>query len=269
MDFLEHICSMLKCFISVGEPHADPEHEPCDAGEDGGEGSAGTLYYAYMPESGDMGGNRDRGCEEAGGGPEEDPGGDLAGKALIRTLSNEELISAMVSYSPDLSTTRFIVRELARISRKALLTVHRHGVNIVILPTECSPYKVDIDGKVLLAPHVTYKGRSYEDLSFFSSDHRVILLRESWAAYASIHEFAHAFDHAYSARNRLPQQLSLSLWIRFSSSRRGFVSSYAGTNHQEYFAESFAAFYDLFQREELRKLDPAMERFLSELLEDE
>lgn len=179
-----------------------------------------------------------------------------------------DLIKDMVIYSPDEFAVLDLISKLVHVPESLIRMVVRHGVNIVILPRGHSPYYVKLDNETILGlGEKTFQGRSYENHSLYSPKHRLIIFQRSSVSGSAYHEFAHALDHAYSQSHGLPCRLSQHLWNSFRYERNGYVTDYAGTNHYEYFAESFEACFDS-GRLILEKRDPGMFRFLSTLLSD-
>ncbi|MGV8123473.1 MAG: hypothetical protein AB2L14_27280 [Candidatus Xenobiia bacterium LiM19] len=81
----------------------------------------------------------------------------------------------------------------------------------------------------------------------------------------AVHECAHAIDHAIKENQRLSMSLSVRLWNYFQCDRKALVSSYAGENPVEYFAESVEAYFNPVKRDLLIECDPKMFSFLTDL----
>ena len=94
------------------------------------------------------------------------------------------------------------------------------------------------------------------------------LLDESRRSGRSVvrHEFAHAYEDAWSSKRARRFPLGVELWYRFEKTRKAFITPYAASKPAEYFAESVEAFCDPILRDKLQQADPAMYDYLGRLL---
>ncbi|MGE0494696.1 MAG: hypothetical protein AB7S38_36135 [Vulcanimicrobiota bacterium] len=79
------------------------------------------------------------------------------------------------------------------------------------------------------------------------------------------HEVGHAIEHLITALCNQNGPISELLWRGFASQRTGFVSEYAQTDPEEYFAESVEGYFHEEGHEVLRTEDPGMFAFLDAL----
>lgn len=98
---------------------------------------------------------------------------------------------------------------------------------------------------------------------------KLVVLKES-ALYVpgpsiTLHEFGHALDHMISILSHGSYKASASFWMGFSSRRGGFVSEYATTKPEEYFAESVSGFFHQASAQHLARHDEGMYAFLNAL----
>jgi hypothetical protein len=122
------------------------------------------------------------------------------------------------------------------------------------------------DMHVVMPDAHTADGQEYEKVrGFYRPRLRLMLVgEEELGAGTALHEFGHAWDHAYSEESRLQTPVSVQLWNRFSDTRRGVVDAYAEVNPGEYFAVCFEAWFGK-ARAKLAELDPDMACFLDDL----
>jgi|GEM_PF-1589130 len=193
-------------------------------------------------------------------------------QACDRDALSDLIIDSMLVYSPSEEKREQLMSEIRVLGPRALAIMSNFGVKMVIIGEE-NVYSQVMIGNMPLS----WKGRKaygkYDMDScrgLYAGDHRLLLVRESAIGQGgfesvAIHECAHAIDHAIKEDRRLISSLSVRLWNHFSRSRKALVSSYAGENPVEYFAESVSAYFSPVKRSVLHECDPGMFSFLNDL----
>lgn len=182
-----------------------------------------------------------------------------------------DLIDGMIYYAPGKEVREIVKRELEVMGRDLVAQVKQFGVRIIVLERTRLLSQLTIKGMAVVgAGERTFDGRPWDQVrGLYDQSRRLLVLGEEMVGnpFRSVarHEFAHAFDHAFSEKNRRMLPLSVQLWNLFRGERKGLVSAYAGTNPAEYFAESVEAFFQEGARENLRVNDPRMFSYLAEL----
>ena len=185
-----------------------------------------------------------------------------------------KLALAMVAIAPDKKQAMKVARDLEVFGAELLGEVKRFGTRIVVVGARTAFTEIEIAGVRLFgAGEKTFDGRPWSVVrGVYSSKRRIIclgeeLLDESRRTGRSTvrHEFAHAYEDAWSKKRQRRQPLSVELWYRFEKSRKSFVSAYASTQPAEYFAESVEAYFAPGLRDTLMAGDPEMFAFLGEL----
>lgn len=182
-----------------------------------------------------------------------------------------ELLDGMIHYAPGKEVREIVTRELEVLGHELVAQVKAFGVRIMVLERQKLLSSVRIRGMAVVGPgERTFDGRPWDTVrGLYDQSRRLLVLGEEMVGspFRSVarHEFAHAFDHAFSEKNRRKLPLSVQLWNLFRGERTGLVSAYAGTNPAEYFAESVEAFFQETGRKNLEANDPRMFRYLQEL----
>ena len=182
-----------------------------------------------------------------------------------------ELLDKMIVFDPNESKRRELIRELEVLGEEIVSAVRQFGVHIIILPKNQNLTQIRIKGMSVVAPgQKSFDGRPWEMVrGLYDNSRRIIVIGEENISYprhsTARHEFAHAFDHTFSEKNQRRLPLSVQLWNLFRQDREGLITEYAGTNPQEYFAESVEAYFRSASREELQQKDPKMYSYLENL----
>ncbi len=196
-------------------------------------------------------------------------------QACDRDALSDRIIDSMFVYSPSEDKKERLKDEIRAIGPRALTIISNFGVKIVIIGDEQAYSRVLVGNKPL-----SWKGeKAYGkyDLDrcrgLYAGGQRLLLVKESAVGAGgldsvTIHECAHAIDHAIKENQRLTSSLSVRLWNRFQCSRKALISSYAGQNPHEYFAESVEAYFNPLKRDLLVQCDPSMFAFLTDLFVD-
>ncbi len=182
-----------------------------------------------------------------------------------------ELLDKMIVFDPDESIRRMLIRELEVLGEEIISAVRQFGVHIIILPRNQNLTQIRIKGMSVVAPgQKSFDGRPWEMVrGLYDISRRIMVIGQENIGNprhsTAIHEFAHAFDHTFSEKNQRRLPLSVQLWNLFRQEREGLITDYAGTNPQEYFAESVEAYFGTTARDELEKKDPKMFSYLENL----
>jgi hypothetical protein len=194
-----------------------------------------------------------------------------AGSAFHGNGRTRELAEAMVVQDASTGQKLAVAKELHVLGEKMLSYVKSFGVHIIVLERNTNLTQKKIKGMMIVAPgERTFDGRRWEEVrGIYCQDRRIIVMGEEllgmpWQS-AARHEFAHAFDHAFTSRNQRRLPLSVQLWNWFAKERKALPSRYAATNPAEYFAESVDAFFITEGRNYLEKNDPQMFEYLDTL----
>ncbi len=202
---------------------------------------------------------------------EPEPSRELSGSSLTRTA---RIGADMVAIAPNRESVIKVAKDLEVFGQGMLTEVKNFGTRIVVVDAHTPFTDVQIGGlKLFGAGERTFDGRPWSAVrGVYASKRRVIclgeeLLDESRRSGRSTvrHEFAHAYEDAWSKKRQRHHPLSVELWYRFEKSRRGFITEYASTQPAEYFAESVEAYFISRHRETLRRSDPEMHQFLVDL----
>lgn len=182
---------------------------------------------------------------------------------------------AMVAICPSKTSAKKVAKDLQAFGSEVLSEVKKFGTRIIVIGPHEPITKVKLGSLFLFGPgEKTHDGRDWSTVrGAYSAKRRVIvlgeeLLDESRKSGRSVvrHEFAHAYEDAWSTKRRRKFPLGVELWYRFEKTRTGFISHYASTKPAEYFAESVEAYFSSHHRDKLRSADPDMFDYLSGLL---
>ena len=183
---------------------------------------------------------------------------------------------SMIAECPSKKSAKKVAKDLEVFGTEVLSEVKRFGTGIIVVNPQRSIASVKLGGLFLFGPgEKTHDGRDWSGVrGAYSAKRRVIvlgeeLLDESRRSGRSVvrHEFAHAYEDAWSKKRQRKFPLGVELWYRFEKSRKAFISEYASTKPAEYFAESVEAFCDSDHRQRLRAADPEMYEYISQLFD--
>lgn len=182
-----------------------------------------------------------------------------------------EIVDRMMVYAPSDRGREAVKDELVPLGEKMLDEVARFNVRIIVLEPNRPLTALRVKGMSVVAPgEKTFDGRPWDQVrGLYDGSRRLMVLGLEVLGHpersAARHEFAHAFDHTFSERNKRRQPLSVQLWNLFAAQRKGLVTPYAGTNPAEYFAESVETFFKPRGREVVLEKDPQMYQYLEAL----
>ena len=180
----------------------------------------------------------------------------------------------MIVECPNKISAMRVAQDLEVFGNDMISEVKKFGTRIIVIPPHQRLTDLKIAGMFLVGDGAkTHDGRSWSVVrGIYASKRRVIvmgeeLLEESGRGGQSVvrHEFAHAYEDAWSTPRQRRHPLSVELWYRFEKTRKAFVSQYASTKPAEYFAESVDAYFIPRTRTLLAQSDPEMYTFLTEL----
>lgn len=187
----------------------------------------------------------------------------------------KEIIEKLVVDEATSTHRSLIARELESLGEKMVSYVKSFGIHIIVLERGKNLTQKRIKGMMIVAPgERTFDGRRWEEVrGIYCQDRRIIVIGEellgAYGHSAIRHEFAHAFDHAFTSRNQRRLPLSVQLWNWFGKERKALPSRYAATNPAEYFAESVDAYFIPEGRDYLQHNDPQMFDYLNTLFTSE
>ncbi|MDQ7826174.1 MAG: hypothetical protein RDV48_25450 [Candidatus Eremiobacteraeota bacterium] len=189
-----------------------------------------------------------------------------------RDALSDRILDAIIIFSPSDEKKEQLKEELRCMGPRALTIIANFGVKIVIPSSGQAYHRICVDNVPLVEKGLILLGKYDVEshIGLYVGEQRLLLVQESWVGAAgsesvAVHECAHAIDHAIQENHRLPVNLSLRLWNRFSGTRKALVSSYAGEDPREYFAESVMAYFSPAKRPVLIECDPQMFAFLTKL----
>lgn len=183
------------------------------------------------------------------------------------------LLDKMIVRSADDAVRRGLVAELEQLGVHIVSACKDFGVRIIVLNRGELLSDLRIHQMALtLKGEKTSDGRLKDDVrGMYFEDRRLIVIGRELVGVpgelTSVHEFAHAYDHAFSERHHRMHHLSTQLWNLFEKSRTAFITAYASTKPAEYFAESVEAYFIPAKTPVLQKHDPQMYEFLSNLFQ--
>ena len=192
----------------------------------------------------------------------------------LRLSRPGRLAMSLVVDCPSKQSAKKVAKDLEVFGSDVITEVKKFGTRILVLPPSRSISTVKLGGLFLFGPgEKTHDGRDWSTVrGAYSAKRQVMvlgeeLLDESRRSGRSVvrHEFAHAYEDAWSKKRHRKFPLGVELWYRFEKTRKGFISEYASTKPAEYFAESVEAFCDSHHRQRLRAADPDMYQYISEL----
>jgi hypothetical protein len=172
----------------------------------------------------------------------------------------------------DASSCPAIIATLNRFGEGAIAFAHRASIRVVPL---ARGDRYDARSPALRRLGVDVDAWPAPPAGLFVVEERTVYLR-SHSAMTVAHEFGHALDCALGAgvyRSSIDPVLR-SLF----TNARSFVTPYAATGLDEYFAENMRAFVEIndaasfwprVSRERLRQIDPEMHRYLERLFTGE
>jgi len=208
-----------------------------------------------------------------------------ANKLLKREIPEDsrqrsfEMLEKMIVKSSSPLVKEMLKAELVVLGEQFIRTCKEHDVWIIILGRTEKLSKIKVYGYQLFGTGDTGIGkfkrkmdqirgvfRTYKPEEDYDLMWKIVIIGEELISgiygTTSIHEFAHAYDHAKTMGQF---GLSVRLWNKFYKERSGFITEYASTKPHEYFAESVEAFFHPRNHEKLQKCDPGMYDYLQNL----
>ncbi|MCR5662716.1 MAG: zinc-dependent peptidase [bacterium] len=185
-----------------------------------------------------------------------------------------ETLDKMIYHAPNKALREAFQAELEPLGFEIVTQVRNFGTKAIILPRNMTLTQLRVNNMAIVVPgEKTFDGRPWDVVrGLYDNSRRLLVIGEEQLGRpdhsVAIHEFAHAFDHAFSEKHGRRLPLSVQLWNLFADKRTGLVSGYASTNPAEYFAESVEAFFSPSGREHLEKHDKKMFDYLTELFQN-
>lgn len=181
---------------------------------------------------------------------------------------------SLVAICPSKKSAKKVAKDLEIFGPRVLEEVKRFGTRIIVVASHEPITNVKLGGLFLFGPgEKTHDGRDWSQVrGAYSGKRHVIVLGEelldqSRKSGRSVvrHEFAHAYEDAWSRKRQRKFPLGVELWYRFEKTRKAFISEYASTKPAEYFAESVEAFCCPERKKTLYAADADMYNYISEL----
>ena len=177
----------------------------------------------------------------------------------------------MIYYAPSEEARIKTQDELEPMGFTVVSMLRDFGTHIIVLERNKALTQLKINNMYVVAPsEKTFDGRPWSRVrGLYDNARRLLVIGEEQLGVeghsAARHEFAHAYDNAFSQNHGRRLPLSVQLWNKFRANRTGLISSYAATNPAEYFAESVEAFFQPGLKAQLRQRDPDMYAYLEDL----
>lgn len=180
-------------------------------------------------------------------------------------------INRMIYYAPSEAARLKTQDELEPMGFTVVSMLRDFGTHIIVLERNKALTQLKINNMYVVAPsEKTFDGRPWSRVrGLYDNARRLLVIGEEQLGVeghsCARHEFAHAYDNAFSQNHGRRLPLSVQLWNKFRANRTGLISAYAATNPAEYFAESVEAFFQPALKAILRQRDPDMYAYLEDL----
>lgn len=180
-------------------------------------------------------------------------------------------LEKMVSYSPSEHLTELMFRELEALGEVLISECQEFGIGLIIFEKYRNLTEIKINDVHPFPPGTKVRdGRGWDVVrGAYNPQHRMMFMAEELITGipggVTIHEFGHAYDHAWMATNDMQFPFSVFLWNQFYHEGM-FISEYASTQPKEYFAESLEAYFNPKKKDILKKCDPRMYGFIKNII---
>ncbi len=194
-------------------------------------------------------------------------------KGAERQTPLRQLIAGMIVKSTRKEVTQRLIDELEPLGIHFIQACKTFGVHLLVLAQKERLSQIKVHQMSLIVPgERTDDGRLKDAVrGMYFEDRRLIVLGEEQIGVpghlTSVHELAHAYDHAFSEEHHRLHHLSTQLWNLFGKSRKKAITDYAATKPAEYFAESVEAYFLEANRMALKANDPQMFEYLQNLFQ--
>lgn len=192
-------------------------------------------------------------------------------KEIVPAGTIRGYLEKMICYSPSRELTELMIKELEPLGEVLIKECQEFKTGIIIFENYKNLTEIKIDNQYAFPPGSKVRdGRGWEVVrGAYSSHHRMMFMAEElitgYPGGVSTHEFGHAYDHAWMINNQMDYGFSVFLWNKFHN-QRTFISEYASTQPKEYFAVSLEYYFNSEKKELLKKCDPGMYGFISNLI---
>ena len=180
------------------------------------------------------------------------------------------MLDKMIVKSTGPLVKEMLKAELVVLGEQFIRTCMEHDVWVIILGRKERLSKIKVYGYQLFGTGETGRGkfkrgmdqirgvfRTYKPEEEHDLMWKIVIIGEELISgiygTTSIHEFAHAYDHAKTMGKF---GLSVRLWNQFYKQRKAFITEYASTKPHEYFAESVEAFFHPKNHAKLQGMRP-------------
>jgi hypothetical protein len=180
-------------------------------------------------------------------------------------------LEKMLSYSPSDHLTELMFRELEALGEVLISECQEFGIGLIIFEKYRNLTEIKINDVHPFPPGTKVRdGRGWEIVrGAYNPQHKMMFMAEELITGipggVTIHEFGHAYDHAWMATNEMQFPFSVFLWNKFYHEGM-FISEYASTQPKEYFAESLEAYFNPKKKDILKKCDPRMYGFIGNII---
>ena len=180
-------------------------------------------------------------------------------------------LKEMIAYSPSAYLSELMMAELELLGEILVGECQEFGIGIIIFEKYRNLTEIKIDNQLPFPPGSKVRdGRGWEMVrGAYNPQHRMMFMAEELVmgkpGGVSTHEFAHAYDHAWQINNEMKFGFSVFLWNQFYNERT-FITEYAATQPKEYFAVSLESYFNPHRKELLKKCDPRMYGFITNLI---
>lgn len=180
-------------------------------------------------------------------------------------------LEKMLSYSPSDHLTELMFRELEALGEVLISECQEFGIGLIIFEKYRNLTEIKINDVHPFPPGTKVRdGRGWDMVrGAYNPQHKMMFMAEELITGipggVTIHEFGHAYDHAWMATNEMQFPFSVFLWNKFYHEGM-FISEYASTQPKEYFAESLEAYFNPKKKDILKKCDPRMYGFIGNII---
>lgn len=180
-------------------------------------------------------------------------------------------LGKMLSYSPSAHLTELMFRELETLGEVLISECQEFGIGLIIFEKYRKLTEIKINDVHPFPPGTKVRdGRGWDVVrGAYNPQHRMMFMAEELITGipggVTIHEFGHAYDHAWMTNNDMQFPFSVFLWNKFYHEGM-FISEYASTQPKEYFAESLEAYFNPKKKDILKKCDPRMYGFIKNII---
>ncbi|HPZ07508.1 MAG TPA: hypothetical protein PL110_05300 [Candidatus Eremiobacteraeota bacterium] len=202
---------------------------------------------------------------------EEKPVETVQKEIYVPTNPVRSYLEKMIVYSPSPRLTDFLFKELELLGEVLVSECQKFGIGLLIFEHYRNLTEIQINNQYPFPSGTKVRdGRGWEYVrGAYNPQHRMMFMAEELITGVpggvATHEFAHAYDHAWMVNNEMKFGFSVFLWNKFYEEGE-FVTEYASTQPKEYFAVSLEWYFHPEKSALLKKNDPRMYGFITNLI---